>query len=325
MEQKFYEIFRPGTYEVIMAGKPKVMSFSSSDVQEIADMYNQHKGTHQEAPITIDHEKSGPAFGWVDEVKFEEGLLKASFKEVIPEFEESVKKKMYKRISVEIQPSTKISGVDQPVNWLRAVSFLGAQSPVVKGLKPVEFSDSQDVEIIEFKEGSLETRIAELSEAVSGLKAELAEKDQKIVSFAELEAQKKAAEEKLQALYMTQRKDSYREYLLSKVAYGSLTQPQIDDCMAILEAMDDVQTFSEEESEIVKTFKKFIDGLPKIVEFAELATKEHAGEQSSQELKIAEFGESVDPESFDLLKKIKAIQKEKGCSFDEAMRLVSKT
>ena len=35
-----------------------------------------------EAPITLDHEQKGPAYGWVDKLKEENGMLKASFKDL---------------------------------------------------------------------------------------------------------------------------------------------------------------------------------------------------------------------------------------------------
>ena len=57
---KFYEVFKAGKYP---QGK-----FTKKEIAEIAKNYDPK---FCEAPITIDHQQSGPAYGWVDTVKAE--------------------------------------------------------------------------------------------------------------------------------------------------------------------------------------------------------------------------------------------------------------
>ena len=66
---KYFEVFKAGNY-------PQG-AFSKEEVQELANNYDP---SFCEAPITLDHEQKGPAYGWVDRLKEENGVLKASFK-----------------------------------------------------------------------------------------------------------------------------------------------------------------------------------------------------------------------------------------------------
>ena len=76
---KFYEVFKAGTYP---QGK-----FSKKEIEQIAKNYDPK---FCEAPITLDHHQSGPAYGWVDTVKAENDKLKVSFKDIPEEFEKAV-------------------------------------------------------------------------------------------------------------------------------------------------------------------------------------------------------------------------------------------
>lgn len=76
---KYFEVFKAGNYP---QGK-----FTKEEVQELAKNYDP---SFCEAPITLDHEQKGPAYGWVDKLKEEDGLLKATFKNLSPELKEYV-------------------------------------------------------------------------------------------------------------------------------------------------------------------------------------------------------------------------------------------
>ena len=62
---KFYEVFKTGIYP---QGK-----FTKKEIAAIAKNYDPK---FCEAPVTIDHQQSGPAYGWVEEVKAEGDKLK---------------------------------------------------------------------------------------------------------------------------------------------------------------------------------------------------------------------------------------------------------
>ena len=79
---KYFEVFKAGNYP---QGK-----FTQAEVQELAKNYDP---SFCEAPITLDHEQKGPAYGWVDKLKEENGKLKATFKDLSDDLKEFVNKK----------------------------------------------------------------------------------------------------------------------------------------------------------------------------------------------------------------------------------------
>lgn len=83
---KFFEVFKAGTY-------PQGV-FSPEEVDALAKNYDPQ---FCEAPVTLDHEQKGPAYGWVSELQAENGKLKASFKDLSPELKEFVRSGKYKK------------------------------------------------------------------------------------------------------------------------------------------------------------------------------------------------------------------------------------
>ncbi len=130
------EIFKAGDY----GDKGK---YSEADIEQIAKDYN--PAIH-EAPITLDHKQTGPAYGWVEGIKAVGGKLIAKIKDVQPAFMEALQKGLYKKKSVELYKTFK--GTGRP--YLRALTFLGAQVPEVKGLADLQFKD--DGEFLEFED-----------------------------------------------------------------------------------------------------------------------------------------------------------------------------
>lgn len=134
---KFFEVFKAGNY-------PQRI-FSQDDVNALAQNYDPK---FCEAPITLDHEQKGPAYGWVSQLKSENGKLKASFRDVADELKDFVQSGKYKKISVEIYKE-----LEGKKPYLNAVSFLGACIPQVKGMEPVEFKDGEsEIYIFEIEE-----------------------------------------------------------------------------------------------------------------------------------------------------------------------------
>ena len=162
---KYFEVFKAGNYP---QGK-----FTKEEVQELAKNYDP---SFCEAPITLDHEQKGPAYGWVDKLKEEDGLLKATFKNLSPELKEYVSKGKYKKISVEIYRE-----LEGKKPYLKAVSFLGASIPQVKGMKAVEFKEGES-DVYEFTaqiededdETSNTEEIQELKDTISDLETQIA-------------------------------------------------------------------------------------------------------------------------------------------------------
>lgn len=89
-----------------------------------------------EPPLVVGHPaNNSPAFGWVEKLKktTKNGatVLLAQFKDVVPEFEELVRKGVYKKRSASFYPD----------GSLRHVGFLGAAPPAVKGLADLKFNE----------------------------------------------------------------------------------------------------------------------------------------------------------------------------------------
>jgi hypothetical protein len=129
-EQIEIEIFRAGNYG-------DKGNFTADDIQQIASDYNP---SLHEAPVTVDHSQSGPAFGWVGALKQVGNKLVARLKDLNDGFRDLITKGAFKKPSVELY--RKFSATGKP--YLRALSFLGAKPPEVKSLAPVAFSDNSD-------------------------------------------------------------------------------------------------------------------------------------------------------------------------------------
>jgi len=122
--KRFLEIFRAGNY-------PQG-NITEEQVQQIAENYDP---SFLEAPITFDHGFGGPAYGWIRELKAEGGRLLATFKDVTDSLKMMSATKQYKRHSVEIY-----NDLDGKGPYLKALSMLGASTPAVKGMEPIEFA-----------------------------------------------------------------------------------------------------------------------------------------------------------------------------------------
>ena len=87
---------------------------------------------------------NAPAFGWVDKLTAENGVLFANFAEVDDDFAELVRKGRYKKVSASFYPPKHASNPEPSGFYLRHVGFLGAHPPAVKGLAAINFADDED-------------------------------------------------------------------------------------------------------------------------------------------------------------------------------------
>jgi len=129
------EVFRAGTFSP-MSGDAQTIT--ASNLREIAASYD--KGLHP-APIVIGHPHTDtPAFGWVESLFVQDGVLKATLEETAPAFVEMVKAGRYKRVSISLFRPKADNNPKPGGFYLKHVGFLGAAAPAVPGLKPVKFS-----------------------------------------------------------------------------------------------------------------------------------------------------------------------------------------
>lgn len=152
------EIFKAGTYQVNGAdGKLVTVSYSEQDVAQMAENANKLlAGKNYEAPAKLGHsegqkvahEAGLPAAGWVKRAYAKGGQLFADFKQVPALLAEAIKRGRYKYVSSEIYDpaDTKRNFGSFGVEGfsLRAVAFLGADVPVVKGMKPLMLAAGAD-------------------------------------------------------------------------------------------------------------------------------------------------------------------------------------
>lgn len=89
-----------------------------------------------EAPVTLDHAQEGPAYGWISSLRADGDVLFADLKGVPEKLARAIEAGRYKKRSIEFyEVAEKL--------LVRAVSFLGAQVPHVKGLPDVAFGEEK--------------------------------------------------------------------------------------------------------------------------------------------------------------------------------------
>lgn len=148
------EVFRAGDYG------PKG-TWTPQDLDQLARDYSPEL---LEAPLTFDHARSGPAFGWVKSLRCAGDRLVALISGVPEVVRELIRRGAYKKRSVELLRRFVATG--RP--YLRAVSLLGAATPAVPGLREVHFA--ADETVVSFDD---DAEIMELRQAVANLQAEL--------------------------------------------------------------------------------------------------------------------------------------------------------
>lgn len=332
---KFFEIFKSGNY-------PQG-AFTEADINSLVENYDP---SFCEAPLTLDHMQSGPAYGWVSVLKNDAGKLKASFRDVTDDLKEYVQAGKYKKISVEIYRE-----LENRKPYLKAVSFLGATIPQVKGMGQIQFKEApsetytfersdtatpnkeDDSEIVKLqgKIDDLKTQINSFSEQgknssndenkqkLDELKQTVDELAEKADQFKQSEQDKQKAEEELKTLKFQMRKNEFESFLDEYVNKGNLTQAQKEQSLKIFAPLDAITCFGEENTSI-DGLKELIKSLPKQVIFEEIATKD---KQDKTEPETLEFTDASE-ESLQIYNEAKALSEKENISFRDALLKVYK-
>lgn len=130
-------VFKTGTHT---ASNGTLRTWTEADLDNIVSSYDPKK---HEAPVVIGHPKdNAPAYGWVEALRRDGEVLMAKVKDLVPEFVELLRKRMFKKRSISLY----LDGT------LRHVGFLGAMPPAVKGLSDIAFSDADAAVTWEFNE-----------------------------------------------------------------------------------------------------------------------------------------------------------------------------
>lgn len=135
---KWCEIFRTGKHT---DSKGNTREWAAEDLDKICTNF---ETKNPDVPICVGHPKTNsPAYGWIDKLKTEGGKLYASFKDVQPEFQEAVKKGLFKTRSISLTSDL----------IPRHIAFLGAQAPAIKGMEQFCFeSECENDIVIDFNE-----------------------------------------------------------------------------------------------------------------------------------------------------------------------------
>lgn len=328
---KYFEVFKAGTYP---QGK-----FTKKEIAQIAKNYDP---TFCEAPITIDHQQSGPAYGWVDDVKADGEKLKVSFKEVPKEFEQAVNDGKYKKVSVELYRNLDGKGA-----YLKAVSFLGAAMPQVKGLEAIKFMEAesdtyefegvnednetenfseQEIEDLKKQVSDLETQVANFKEnnkkleTIKSLKDKISALNDEVATFKEKAQGKEEIEKELSDIKNSIKKREFEEFIEKQIDKGILVPANKNVVLSVLQELDNVKKFGED-SAVITDFKSFIESLPNQIKYGELATKERQADQTDED--VEKFA-NADEDSLQVFKEAKALAAKNNISFKEALLRLNK-
>lgn len=132
------EVFRVGDYG-------EKGQWAEADLDRMAQDYAPDR---HEAPVTVDHHQDGPALGWVKGLRRMGNRLLARLGGLEPAFTEMLESGRFKKRSVELYRRLESTG--RP--YLKAVSFLGAASPAVKGMEDPVFTEDGKAEAACFTE-----------------------------------------------------------------------------------------------------------------------------------------------------------------------------
>ena len=328
---KFFEVFKAGTYP---QGK-----FTKEQIEEIAKNYDP---SFCEAPITLDHEQSGPAFGWVESLKAEKGILKAAFKDVTEDLKSFVNDGKYRKVSVEIYRD-----LEGKKPYLKAVSFLGAGIPQIKGMEAVQFKEGEsDVYTFELAQESeddkskddekeiadLKNQVNELEEKIKTFKQQESSKDtitslktkvedltNELVTFKEKASDKDGIQKELDYLKNKIRDNEFDNFVEKQLEKGILIPANKDVVLKIFKELDNLKKF-DSTSNSVEDFKSFVASLPKQIEFEEVATKKKATTPKAEHDEFADASE----ESLEIYNEATALAEKENIDFKDALLQLNK-
>lgn len=258
------KLFRPGTFTSV---EGKKLNFSEADLQAIAEAYDP---TSDPAPLVVGHPKlEDPAFGWVDGLRIDDGILIADPGQVEPAFAEAVNAGRYRKISAQFyDPGSPAN--PKPGGWyLKHIGFLGAAAPSVKGLGTVAFA------------GDPADPVTTIEESI------MSDKDNTNTSFAEAQAEIDRQREALAAkeATLTTREQSVSQVLHAShvsfaeglVSNGRLLPAGKDTVVGLLDRLEGnveaTASFGEGDKAIspAAAFRSLFDGTQPMISFGEAA------------------------------------------------------
>ncbi|MBQ4840026.1 hypothetical protein [Pseudoalteromonas luteoviolacea] len=147
-EFDWYEIFTAGTHT---DSNGNTQEFTAADLDSVVTNF-----IPKTSPLVIGHPKTNdPAWGWVSDLKVEDGKLFAKAEDVAAEFAEAVEAKRYPNRSVRLE--------GEPGNYfLGHVGYLGGKPPAVAGM-PWQFNEESKGAVFEFAASEASERIEDVA------------------------------------------------------------------------------------------------------------------------------------------------------------------
>lgn len=291
------EVFRAGNYG-------EKGAYTETDLDTIARDY---AATLHEAPVTIDHARSGPAFGWVKGLRRNGDRLIAMLKDLGDDFVTWLKSGAFKKRSIELY--RKFSATGRP--YLRAVTFLGASPPEVKGLTDPVFTDTGEFVALEFME---DDRLPDVP-----------------VNMAELLRERDDLRLEVQRLRREMRRTEYTAFCERLKREGRLLPAwEKKGLMEFLLSLEPEKavSFGEATGEITPLvwFCQFMESLPPLVRLDEVAGCLPAHEALDETLPRPCDSVPVSPISVETHRRVLAFREQNpGISYTEALARISRT
>lgn len=288
--------------EIFRAGQYPEGAFSIADLDTIVKRYDPKV---HEAPVRLDH-KDGPAYGWVEGLRRDGDVLIAKLKDLAQPFVDAVRARRFKKRSAEFW-TKKFS--DGP--YLKAVAFLGAAIPAVKGLADVAFADGGESITVTFEEEeSMGETVKTVAEGAGAVAAAVVKTFTEAEHQAIVEAERKRAAEETLAQFSEARATAEKERKRAEEAEARVRKMEddarkneihtfcealkkdgkllpawqekgLEQFMMSLDGSEAVK-FSEQEQGVksrLAWFQEFLGGLPEVVQFGE--TKLPAGKAAA--------------------------------------------
>jgi hypothetical protein len=276
--------------EIFKAGCYPQGEVTEADLEELAAAYD--PAVH-EAPVTLDHARCGPALGWVAGLKRVGDRLVATLRGVSERLRELVRSGAYRKRSAEIYLDFNGTGS----KYLRAVTFLGAGVPEVKGLSDVQFDEQGGAYAAipcDLKPGVASLlkrrlkgllRLLEAQGPAAQIQAQPETQPIDVALFREearREAERALADERRQ-LDRLMRAHAAAVFVEGLLGEGRLLPCWAEGLAAFTLHLEEgaqesgVAFFAEAGQTPAAWFREWLAGLPRLVEFAEVCAPEREG------------------------------------------------
>ena len=287
--------------EIFATGKWNGDTYTTKDLDQMVKAFGE---VGFEPPLKLGHNhaqekdlfKDGqPALGWIGKIYREGNKLLADFKEIPQKVYNALRRKNYKTVSAEIYWNYSNNGKTWP-RVLRAVSLIGADIPAVTSLEDLDklYQDNNNHEVRVYsihiesfandKKGGnmdkveeLETKVKELADKNAVLTKNNTNLEAQTKELSDTQVKLKEAQIKLAEGRAEVKAERIKVYISEKKKEGQVLPAFEKELTALLNSASDEKCFTftndKEKSEDLnqyETLKRFVDALPKMIEFSEV-------------------------------------------------------